>query len=194
MRSVSGVAALPMSIWLQVMSYCAAVERGRLGEPGHRVLGRGIGDRARARRVRRDRAVVDDAAAARVLRLHDLDRFLRAQEHAGEVGIDDLLPGLVGQVLERHRRRADAGIVEQDVEAAEGLLGLGEQRLDRRGIADVGGDGEALGAGRLSLAHGLFQLVRAASGEDGGVALLHQRQCDSLADAGSGAGDESDFW
>jgi len=50
------------------------------------VLGRGISDRKRPRRMRRDRAVVDDAAAARLLVLHDLDGFLRTQEHAGEIG------------------------------------------------------------------------------------------------------------
>ena len=43
----------------------AAVERGLFGEPGDGVFGRGIGGGARPRRVRRDRAVVDDAAAAR---------------------------------------------------------------------------------------------------------------------------------
>ena len=46
----------------------AAVERRRLGQPGDRVLGRGVGRRVRARRVRRDRTVVDDAPAARRLR------------------------------------------------------------------------------------------------------------------------------
>ena len=45
----------------------AAVERGRLGQAGDRVLGGGVGRRVRARRVGRDRAVVDDAPAARRL-------------------------------------------------------------------------------------------------------------------------------
>src|SRR5258708_6168210 len=42
----------------------AAVEGGLLGEPRDGVLGRRVGRRERARRVGRDRAVVDDAAAA----------------------------------------------------------------------------------------------------------------------------------
>ena len=62
--------------------------------------------------MRRDRPVIDDAAAARRLRLHDLDRFLRAQERSGEVGRHHAEPGLVGQFLQRHGRRAAAGIVE----------------------------------------------------------------------------------
>ena len=97
----------------------AAVERRRLGQAGDRVLGGRVGRRVRPRRVRRDRAVVDDPAAARVLRLHDPERLLRAEEDAGQVDVDDALPLLEGQVLQRDRRRADAGIVEQEIEAAE---------------------------------------------------------------------------
>ena len=127
----------------------AAIERRRFGEAGHRMLGRGVGDRARARRVRGDRAVVDDAAAARFLRLHDLDRFLRAQKHAGEIGVDNLLPRLAGQILERHRGSADARIVEKHVQPAEGILGLGEQRFDCRRIGDVGRHDKAFRAARV---------------------------------------------
>ena len=68
----------------------AAVERGGLGEAGDRVFGGGLGRGIRPRRVRRDRAVVDDAAAARRLRLHQLERFLRAEKHAGQVGVDNV--------------------------------------------------------------------------------------------------------
>ncbi len=67
-----------------------------LGQPGHRVLGGGVADAARPRRVRRDRAVVDDAAAPGVLRLHHPHRVLGAQEGAGEVDVDHGPP--VGQV------------------------------------------------------------------------------------------------
>ena len=52
--------------------------------------------------MRRDRAVVDDAAAARVLVLHDPERFLRAEERAGQVHVDDGLPLLEGQIFQRH--------------------------------------------------------------------------------------------
>ena len=53
--------------------------------------------------MRRDRAVVDDAAAARGLGLHDPERLLRAEERAGEVDVDDGLPLLEGQILDRER-------------------------------------------------------------------------------------------
>ena len=45
----------------------AAVELDLLGQPADRVLGGGVGDRARSRDVGRERAVVDDPAALRVL-------------------------------------------------------------------------------------------------------------------------------
>src|SRR5688572_4236020 len=54
----------------------AAVECAGLGEAGDAVLGRRVSHRARPRRVRRDRAVIDDAAAARSLVLHHLEGLL----------------------------------------------------------------------------------------------------------------------
>ena len=138
MRAVISVTALPMSIWPQAMSYCAAVERGRLGQPGDRVLGGGVGGRIRARRVGRDRAVVDDAAAAGSLRLEHAEGLLRTQKRAGEIGVDHRLPLLEGQIFEGNAGRADTGVVEQHVKPAKGRLHPGEQFRDRYRIANVG--------------------------------------------------------
>src|SRR5206468_6807187 len=52
------------------------------------------------RRVRRYRAVVDDAPAARLLRLHDADRLLAAEEHGAQVDVDHRLPLLDAEVLQ----------------------------------------------------------------------------------------------
>src|SRR5215207_157217 len=79
----------------------AAVERGRPGEAGDGVLRRRIGDRERPRHVRRDRAVVDDPAAHRLLVLHDAEGLLRAQEGAVHDRIDDTLPLRPVEVLDR---------------------------------------------------------------------------------------------
>ena len=96
-----------------------AVERRGLGEPGDRVLGGGVRRGVRPRGVRRDGPVVDDAAASRVLRLHQPDRLLRAEERAAQVHVDHGAPLLHRHVLERRRRRADPGVVEQQVEPSE---------------------------------------------------------------------------
>ena len=107
----------------------AAVERDRFGQARDRVLGRGVGRAHRPRRMGRDRAVVDDASALRPLPLHQRIGALRAEERAVEVDVDDRLPLLVGQLFEGDRRRADAGVVEQQVEPTEGAL---HRRVKRR--------------------------------------------------------------
>src|SRR5207302_6522276 len=71
-----------------------AVQGGRAGEPGDRVLGGGVGDRQRARDMGRDRAVVDYPAAGRVLVLHQPERGLGAEEGAGQVDVHDAAPVL----------------------------------------------------------------------------------------------------
>src|SRR4029079_16290160 len=84
------------------------------------------------------RAVVDDAAAARVLVLHQAERGARAQEGAGQVDVDDLAPFLDGELVDRYRPRARPRVVEQDVEPAELIVHGGEQGVDRGRIGDVG--------------------------------------------------------
>lgn len=167
----------------------AAVERGRFSQPGDRVLARGVGDRVRPRHMRRDRAVVDDAAAHRLLVLHDLEGFLGAQERAGQDRADHRLPALERQFLDR-RRSAKPGIVEQDVEPAIGLLGPGEECVYRIGIADIGRHAECFALGALDLADNRLQRLRPAAGDDDRKPLLGQRQCRGLADAAAAAGNE----
>jgi len=133
--------------------------------------------------VGRDGAVVDDAAAAGGLALHHAEGVLRAEEHAGQIDVDDGLPLLEREVLQRERRCAAAGGVEQQVDPAE-LRDRGiEQCLDRGGTGDVGRHGERARGERTGSGEGLLQGVRAAAGEDDGPAVLEQCERDGAADA-----------
>src|SRR6516164_4723765 len=116
--------------------------------------------------MRRDRAIVDDPAAHRLLVLHDLEGFLRAQERAVEDRVDDPLPALVGQLLDRPRS-TKAGIVEQYVEPAVGLLGLGKQIADRFGIADIGRHAERATLLAFDFVDHRLQRLGPPAGDDG---------------------------
>ena len=123
-----------MSIWPHAMSYfrpSSDVDRVR---PGDGVLGGRVGRGVRPRHVRRNRPIVDDAAAARLLIFHQPERVLRAQKRAGQVDVDHVLPLIDGEIFERDGRRESPGVVEQEIEPAEPLLRPREQRLDRRRV------------------------------------------------------------
>ena len=94
------------------------------------MFGRGVGRRVGTRRVRRDRAVVDDAAAARALLFHHAIGGLRAEKHASQIDVDHRLPFFVGEIFEQNARGIGAGVVEQHVNAAVGVAGFAEQRVD----------------------------------------------------------------
>ena len=87
-----------------------------------------------------------------VLPLHQRIGALGAKEGAVEVDVDHRLPLLVGELFEGDRRRADAGVVEQQVEPAEGALHRRVKAVDRRRIDDVAGVGERAPAEPLDLA------------------------------------------
>ena len=142
--------------------------------------------------MRRDRAVVDDAAAARGLVLHDAEGVLGAQERRGEIGVHHRLPLREAEILERHRRRAHAGIVEEHVEPAVDFHHLGEQGGDRSGIGHVGGHRQAL-ADIVAELLGFLQHLHAPPGEHHGEAGLHQRQRCRASDAGAGTGHDCDL-
>ena len=114
-------------------------------------LARGIGRREAGAEDRHHRADIDDLAAAG--RLHRRIDRLRAQEGAGEVGLDHAVP--LGDV-ERVRRLADvdAGVVDEDVDAAELAGDALDHGGDRGLVGDVGGHGDRLGAGLLELRDG----------------------------------------
>src|SRR3546814_19033901 len=88
--------------------------------------------------MRRDRAVVDDPAAARRLVLHDPEGLLGTEADAGEVGVDHRSPLFVRQLLQGNRWRAAACLVEADVEPAERPPRLRAPLLARCRIAPLG--------------------------------------------------------
>ena len=101
----------------------------RAGEADHRALGRDVGDEPRLAPVERHRGDVDDraAAAGEHLRAHRLGE----QEVAAHVGGEDRVP-LRGVGLVPRAERVDRGVVDEDVGAAERLLGARGDRLDLR--------------------------------------------------------------
>ena len=123
----------------------------------------------RSRDVRRDRTVVDDAPAARRLRLHDADGLLRAQKSAGEVHGNHRTPLFERQIFHGHGRRAFTGVVEEQVEAAEFAFHAREQRFDGFRIADIRGNREHLSALGRGERGGGFEFRGAASGQRHGV-------------------------
>ena len=83
---------------------------------------------------RRDRTDVDDVAARSA---EVLGRFLRRENQAQHVKVEHFVKVLGRHVLQRCKL-VDAGVVDQDVELAAGLRGLGEKPTDIRFFRDVG--------------------------------------------------------
>src|SRR3954454_14726971 len=123
--------------------------------------------------MRRDRAVVDDAAAHRLLVLHDAGGPVGAQAGAVADRANDAAPLGPFEVLDLGGG-AKTGVVEQNVEPPEGRLGLGTPRLDRAGIADIGRHTERLDLQRLDLADAGLQWLRSTSGNDDRKAFARQ--------------------
>ena len=105
----------------------------------------------------------------------------------------------LGGVCENRLRPDGAGIVDQNVEAAELGDGALDQVANRVLIADIGGDGEGAPAHG---ADGVRGLVDAAGQAFGGLfalgghhdigAFLREADCQRPADAAAGSGDHRD--
>src|SRR3546814_14940860 len=72
-----------------------------------------------ARRMGRDRSIIDNAPATRVLFFHQAKGALRTQEGAGQVDVDGGLPLFVVQFFQRYGTREDACIVEPNIQEAK---------------------------------------------------------------------------
>ena len=145
-------------------------EPERIGERDERGFGGAVDGGVRQAEEAGHRRDVDDVAG--VLFLHDRQHGLHAMERAEEIHVEQRLRvGNLG-LLER-RAQADAGIVDEDVDAAK----LGERLCDEIVYVFTAGD---ITAGR-------------ARGRDNLRACVGKRPRHRGAKAAAGAGDDHDF-
>ena len=112
-------------------------------------------------------------------------------QHAEVVRLEECLDPVDRHVLDRPAA-ADAGVVDEDVDAPGLVEHLGHAALDGSGVIDVQGDdphAQALGVDRRAKVGGGGRLADA--GPDV-VALAAEVQGRGQADAGAGAGDQGD--
>ena len=133
---------------------------------------------------------VDDAAPS--LLLHVREDAADAPHPAEELELHVGQEGLVGELVEGHAG-GGAGVVDEDVDAAPGVVDGGDEVVDGIGVAEVGGDGEdlALGGAADVLGGGLEDVGSAGADGDAG-ALAGEGGGGGLADALTAAGYERD--
>lgn len=108
-------------------------------------------------------------AAARRLLLHQPDGVLSAEEGSGQVHGHDGVPLFERDLFHGNRRRAFAGVVEEEVETREGLFDACEESRDGGWVADIGWDGEHGAAAGVRLRFRGFQFGGATAGQGYGV-------------------------
>ena len=140
--------------------------RRALGEADHRGLGGGVDDRPRIPRQARDRRGVDDYTAVALL-LEYARAVLHAEKHALGQHVEGVVERLDRDLGDGADGTADAGIVEQDVEATEVVERAFQHRFDVSFLGDVGLDearalAMALGFSHL---HGLGAGLRVVIGD-----------------------------
>src|SRR3984957_2443254 len=111
------------------------LERHRLGETGEPMLGGHIGGLERGGDQRMGRRRIDDAAP--FARLHPRHGGADGVEGRRQIDGDDHVPFLDRELLDR-RHVLDAGIVHQDIDAAQCLLRALDHADDLRRLAHVG--------------------------------------------------------
>src|SRR4051794_5297875 len=133
----------------------------RLAEGADRPLGRAVDAVAGARDAARHRADVDDVA--RALLEHDRQRGVRAVQKPEDVDLDHRAP-LVGRRVDDRAEQHHAGVVDEDVEAAELGVGALDEGARLCLVGDVGRDGERAAAGAVDLLRERFDAIGAAGG------------------------------
>src|SRR5258708_2081473 len=87
----------------------------------------------------------DDDSAVLALR-HIRDDHIAEPEIAPDIAVHDAVEGVVGYFGKRPEIGVDRGVADEDVDRAEGLPRLVDEPLQRRLVADMGGDANRLAA------------------------------------------------
>src|ERR1019366_3253605 len=133
---------------------------------------------------RRARDVEDHAFLLRLEARHD---FLRGAVDRLDVDREDAVELVFGEILERLRQVAHAGVVDEDVEAAETFVHGLDHRLDVGTDGDVGTNAERRGAEPGRRAQRAFAIT---IDDDDPGALGDELLRDAFAEAGRGASNE----
>src|SRR5579863_3070908 len=132
---------------------------GHRGTECHDPGTRGVGVRDLVQAARRDHDADDAAAAGAALPV--ARRRLHHGEAAGEIGVDDGLPGALAE-LERRARILTAGAVDEQIAGAEAADDLRKEGRNRRALADVEGERRAFQAARAERTADCRELLGAA--------------------------------
>jgi len=137
-----------------------------------------------------DGAGVEDDAAA--LGHHGVGDGLRAVEDAAQVHVYDFV-----ELLERHFLQArilgDAGVVDEDVDAAELVFDLADHGIDHGALGHVHHITDGLGAQGLALFDGFIDAGLLDVANDNGRAFFCKFEGGGQAYALGGAGNEADL-
>ncbi len=106
-----------------------------------------------------------------------------------KVDVDDLAPGVQGDVVQITQGGVDAGVVDNVVDVLEAGDGAGDEFLNVGVVGDVAGLREDLDAGGAGLGGGCGERVRPAGGESEVDALGGEGPENTQADACAGAGE-----
>jgi hypothetical protein len=147
------------------------------------MLARAVDGRVRRAEQTSDRGGVDDAA--RVLLQHHGEHVLQAQENADHVDVDDAAEGFQRVVGDRFHLALDAGVVVENLDAAEAVGRGADITRDVVLDGDVGCDRKRFARGRKLTDHRLEILEPAIDGDDSRAPFREQAHGRSPNDAGS---------
>ncbi|MDZ7727806.1 MAG: hypothetical protein U5Q44_06205 [Dehalococcoidia bacterium] len=159
---------------------------GEIDDPG---LGRGVDRRIRhGQETAHGRGVDDDATTVLA---HEPDSLAGAFNDGGQVDVDGA-PPVAGFVVEEVGADGDAGVVADDIQAAEAGARQGEGIADLGGLGDVAMYGDGLAACRSDfLDDPLGGGIVDVSSDDAAAAGRH-REGHGSTDTGTGPGDDCD--
>jgi hypothetical protein len=137
-----------------------------------------------------DGADVDDAAV--VVLDHATRNSLRNEETASQICVENQIP-VVPRDVDGGLAHVAAGVVDEDVDLAEGGSGVGDKFLNAGVIADVEREGCCAAAEGFHFAFERGKRIDVAAGEDEIGASFCESAREMLAEAAAGAGDDGNL-
>lgn len=171
----------------------ATVQQNNLDQPNDNMLNDSVKRAEKTQRHQQNQTIVNNATAAQLLTLHQLEHLLNAQKHYHQININHQLPLLNNKLIHQNRQHANANIVEQHIKPTKLNTNNLKQHNHRHQINDINQHRKRVDTKHADLHNNFVKRVNTATNEHNIITHVQQNNQTNTTNATACTNNHNNF-